>query len=297
MFQDIAPHRYSPEFCPRPPRPGDFVLAFWEDEALVCPHNNGCENAADGEKKGLSLPGYEAFCASYPEAATGLTYLLSVDDAAIFLCEQRLCPTSGHRYVSPQVFRKFEPAWLAFAGATAAHLAHWYSRRRFCGRCGEPTRPKADERALTCPACALVNYPRISPVVIVGICDGERLLMARAANGVYKRWALVAGYVEIGETLEDAVRREVAEEVGLQVKNLRYFKSQPWAFSGSLLAGFFADLDGPDKVSLDTRELAEALWFQRDQIPDNPAAKASQAAEFSLTWTMVETFRRGEEPR
>ena len=199
--------------------------------------------------------------------------------------KQERCP--GFVFKSPQVFRKFEPGWLAFAGATAAHLGQWYAQRRFCGKCSAPLSHKPDERALLCKDCGLVEYPKIAPVVIAGIIDGDRLLLTRNAAGTYRQYALVAGYVEIGETLEDAVRREVLEEVGLHVKNIRYYKSQPWAFSGSLLSGFFVELDGSDQITLDTRELSEAVWLRREDIPPAPSG-------FSLTWTMIEAFRLGQ---
>ncbi|MCL2610926.1 MAG: NUDIX domain-containing protein, partial [Defluviitaleaceae bacterium] len=122
-----------------------------------------------------------------------------------------------------------------------------------------------------------------SPVIIVGIIDGERILLTKYASG-YDRYALVAGFVEIGETLEDAVRREIKEEVGLNVCNIRYYKSQPWAFSQSLLMGFFADVYGDDNVTIDKRELSEATWFHREDIPKGYTT-------ISLTWTMIEAFR------
>ena len=133
-------------------------------------------------------------------------------------------------------------------------------------------------------------YPKISPAVIVAVTDGDRLLMSRYAGRPYGNYALIAGFTEIGETIEDTVRREVMEEVGLKVKNLRYYTSQPWSFSDSLLMGFYADLDGSPEITLDESELAEARWFSREEVPEPKGL-------FSLTGTMVNAFRKGQYPR
>ena len=117
---------------------------------------------------------------------------------------------------------------------------------------------------MVCPECKNIEYPKISPAVIVAVTNGNRLLLSRYARGGYRNYALIAGFAEVGETLEDTVRREVMEEVGLKVKNIRYYKSQPWSFSDSLLVGFFAELDGDDTITLEEEELAEAVWFERD---------------------------------
>lgn len=114
------------------------------------------------------------------------------------------------------------------------------------------------------------RVPKICPAVVVAIRNGDKLLMSRYARGTYRRYALIAGYVEVGETFEECVRREVMEEVGLKVKNIRYYKSQPWSFSDSVMIGFTADLDGDDTIRLEEDELAEAGWFSRDEIVEYP---------------------------
>ena len=133
-------------------------------------------------------------------------------------------------------------------------------------------------------------FPRISPAVIVAVTDGDRLLLTKYAGRNYTRYALIAGYTEIGETIEQTVSREVKEEVGLQVKNLRYYKSQPWGVDGNVLMGFYCDLDGSDAVCLDTNELSVAQWFTRDQIP-------AKDDGISLTREMIRVFSEGKEPR
>ena len=139
-----------------------------------------------------------------------------------------------------------------------------------------------------CPDCGLMEYPKLSPAVIVGIIHGDRILMSKYAGRGTTHYALIAGFAEIGETIEETVKREVFEEVGLHVKNLRYYKSQPWSFSDSLLFGFFAELDGEDdSITLDTQELATAGWFTREEAPAQPL-------NISLTSEMIWKFKNGE---
>ena len=122
------------------------------------------------------------------------------------------------------------------------------------------------ERMMECKECGNTVYPKISPAVIVAVTDGDRLLMTKYNNREYKRYALIAGFSEVGETLEETVHREVMEEVGVKVKNLQYYKCQPWSFSDSLLVGFFCELDGSDKIKMDEEELSVAEWLHRDEI-------------------------------
>ncbi|TFG83114.1 MAG: NAD(+) diphosphatase [Erysipelotrichales bacterium] len=274
MFQDIEPYAYHNEFIDRQPTENDYVFIINKDKVLL--------DEKDGE---LSLLQYNTVKDNFPDAIKDLIYLFSVDQAAFFLSLEEITETEPLQHKDIHVFREMKPSWLAFAGATAFHFAHWYDTHRYCGRCTGRFERKIDERAVICPSCGNVEYPRISPVVIVGIIDGDRILLTKYAKG-YKRYALVAGFVEIGETLEAALQREVLEEVGLKIKNIRYYKSQPWAFSSSLLAGFFADLDGSDNVVVDTKELAEAVWMHRDALPAGEST-------LSLTWNMIEAFRLG----
>ena len=141
-----------------------------------------------------------------------------------------------------------------------------------------------------CDRCHQMEYPKISPAVIIAVTDGNRLLLSKYNGRTYKKYALLAGFTEIGETLEQTVSREVMEEVGLKVKNLRYYKSQPWSFSGTLLFGFFCDVDGDDTLTVDHEELSMAQWVERDKIPD-------QGNNISLTKEMMMLFRDGKEPR
>jgi NAD+ diphosphatase len=143
---------------------------------------------------------------------------------------------------------------------------------------------------LRCTNCGNTIFPRISPAVIVAVTDGDRLLLSKYAGRAYTRYALLAGYTEIGETIEQTVHREVMEEVGLKVKNLRYYKSQPWGVDGNVLMGFFCDLDGDDTIYLDEQELACAQWHHRNALP-------AKDDGISLTREMIRMFEEGREPR
>ncbi|WP_434516246.1 NAD(+) diphosphatase [Dechloromonas sp. ARDL1] len=166
------------------------------------------------------------------------------------------------------VFQLAGGAAFALAGR-AVQLLDWQAQHRFCGRCGTPTEMRANEHAMHCPACDLIVYPRISPAVMVLVRAGGKLLLARSPRfkpGVY---SALAGFVEPGETLEQCARREVREEVGIEIANLRYFASQPWPFPNSLMVAFFADYAGGE-LKLDPDEIEAADWFSPDALPQLP---------------------------
>ena len=182
--------------------------------------------------------------------------------------------------------RTASPLDLAFAGVTGMQLSNWYSSRRFCPRCGQPLIHSEEERMMHCTACGQVEYPKICPAVIVGVVHQDKLLLTKYAGRAFKRYALIAGFAEIGETIEETVKREVMEEVGLKVKNLHYYKSQPWSFSDTLLMGFFAELDGEETIRLDENELSVAQWCTREEIPEDDG--------LSLTREMMRVFKEGK---
>jgi len=152
----------------------------------------------------------------------------------------------------------------------ALQLLNWVAENRHCGRCGGAMILEQGERALVCSSCRTTIYPRISPAIIVAVTSGDRLLLARSGRFPGRRmFSVLAGYVEPGETLEDCVRREIREEVGLEVRHIRYFGSQAWPFSGSLMVGFTAQHAGGD-IRVDGREILEADWFAADDLPEIP---------------------------
>ena len=143
---------------------------------------------------------------------------------------------------------------------------------------------------MRCPACGNMIYPRIAPAVIAAVTHGDKLVLTKYANRSFTRYALIAGFIEIGETAEETVAREVLEEVGLRVKNIRYYKSQPWGVAGNLSIGYFCDLDGDDTIRLDEEELACAQWFDRHSLP-------AKDDGISLTREMIRIFGEGREPK
>lgn len=151
----------------------------------------------------------------------------------------------------------------------AIQLLDWQKNHRYCGRCGVPTTLKPGEFSLVCPACGLVFYPRISPAVMVLISRGDELLLARSPRFRPGVFSALAGFVEAGETLEQCAKREVLEEVGIEITNLRYYKSQPWPFPDSLMMAFFADYAG-GVIDPDPLEIEAAGWFSRGALPTLP---------------------------
>mgnify|MGYP000698832462 CR=1 FL=1 len=158
---------------------------------------------------------------------------------------------------------------LFWTAAVAGQYVHWSLTHRYCGRCGAKTVDKTDERAKICPDCGLVNYPRVSPAVIVAVTRGRQILLGRSPRFPTGMYSVLAGFVEPGETLEDCVRREIREEVNISVKNIRYFDSQPWPFPNSLMVGFTAEYAGGD-IRVDNTEIEDADWYDVDALPRLP---------------------------
>lgn len=261
MIQDIAPHKFDNTYRNQPPKRSDFVFCIKNNRTLI---------KTECDETGFLIPTVEELCRHFPEAADEVIYLFSIDEIAYFLldCREDRMP-EGMEWQGTQYFRLMRPEYQSFAAITATQLWRWRDSRRFCGRCQTKTFHSETERAYVCPACGQIEFPKISPAVIVAITDGDRLLMSRYRGRAYRGYALIAGFVEIGETFEETVSREVMEEVGLKVKNIRYFKSQPWAFTDTEMIGFFAELDGDDTIILEENELSEAAWYHKNEIPDD----------------------------
>ena len=196
----------------------------------------------------------------------------------------------GFSYEPAATLRQTVSKDICFAAMTGWHLFTWYRNNQFCGRCGSKTEHDHKERMMRCPSCGNMIFPRIAPAVIIGVTDGDRLVLSKYAGRNYTRFALLAGFIEIGETAEEAVAREVMEEVGLKVKNVRYYGSQPWGIAGNLSIGYFCDLDGDDTIRIDKNELSEAGWYHRDSLP-------AKDDGISITREMIRIFSEGKEPR
>lgn len=222
----------------------------------------------------------------FPEAGeSSFVYLFSIDKEDFFtLLDSPASLPPEMESVSLKAYRDLkEPNDRELAVFTGFHLCSWYSQSRYCGRCGAKTVHDAKERAMRCPQCGNVIYPRINPAVIVGVISRGRLLVTRYTKG-YAHDALVAGFTEIGETFEQTVIREVKEETGLDVTDVRYYKSQPWGLASDILAGYWCTVKGDDTVTLADGELRQAVWERPEDITGQPN-------QLSLTNEMMCLFR------
>jgi len=276
MLQDLDFGRLENEYRDLAATAEDRVLCFQEGQILL----------RRGGDDSLTLP-ILGQLAPAPEA---LRYVFRMQGENYFLCADPVSPPAGFGYEPVRKLRQMQSKEICFAVMTGWHLFNWYRANRFCGCCGSPTEHDRKERMLRCGHCGNLIFPRISPAVIVAVTDGDRLLLSKYAGRAYTRFALLAGFTEIGETVEQTVHREVMEEVGLRVKNLRYYKSQPWGVDGNVLMGFYCDLDGADEIRLDTQELSLAQWHPRNALP-------AKDDGISLTREMIRVFEEGKEPR
>ncbi len=279
MIQDIAPYKYHNEYMPEPPKE-DSVLLCYEGRQICIKEDHGQifyptfrEAESCNDKRVL----YEDY-----------RYLFSIDGVSYYLgSDLNYKEIPGYDMRDIQIYRTASPKHLAFAGVTGWQLYRWYSTRKFCGHCGSPMVHDEKERMMRCPECGVMEFPKICPAVIIAVTDGDHILMSKYAGREFKKYALIAGFAEVGETIEETVRREVMEEVGLKVKNITYYKSQPWSYTDTLLLGFFCELDGERDITLDENELALAEWFRRDEMP-------VEWEGVSLTNEMMMVFKEGK---
>lgn len=278
MIHEIAPHVLDNQFKIQDPKLDDYCILYNGSKTLL--KKNSQENEIPTVAEALeitnkSVDNFEGH------------YLLNIDGRAFFLqpVANDFAAPEGYEFTGNRAFRPMSPV-ERLGGATAVHLAHWESLNKFCGKCGNITIRGDKERSIICPKCNNTVYPRISPVVIVAVRNGDKLLMAHNIDNPNPRLFLISGFVEIGESLEQAAHREVQEEAGVKIKNLRYFGSQPWPFSDSLIAGFTAELDGDETIRRQEAELSEAKWVKREDIPE-------YETDVSISCCLIENFRRG----
>lgn len=274
MIQDIEPKKMKNQFVDTQVENSDSVFAFDGEQLVIHKNREGI----------LTLPERRGMKGENGD----FTYLFAIDNTRYFLYRKEIeALPMGFETVNVRGLRQITSKDVCFAAATAYHLYVWYRDNKICGRCGVTLVHSDSQRMLKCPVCGNEVYPKVAPAVIVGVCDGDKILLTKYAGRAYKRYALIAGFTEIGETAEETVKREVMEEVGIKVKNIRYYKSQPWGTDSNLLLGFFADLDGSGEISLDREELSTGEWFPRDNIPVEDDG-------ISLTRDMIEAYRSGK---
>lgn len=193
-------------------------------------------------------------------------------------------PSDGHVFVNLRALFGSVDEQLLGVASRAAQLAEWARTHRYCGHCAAVMQLASGERAFKCPACGMIAYPRISPAMMVLIKKGDSILLARHTQSPTGRFSPLAGFLEAGESIEEAIHREVFEEVGLQVRNLQYFGSQSWPFPHSLMIAFTADYAGGEMV-LDEQEIAEAQWFgPQDVQPAQPSSVSISSLLVNAHW-------------
>lgn len=279
MIQDIFPYQLKNAFCDSVPVLDDCLFSFLDGKVLL-------KNKPDGRK---GLPSFKDLNLEI-ETINNLTlFLFTVDDVPVYLFQPKninLAMSDHLQYCPVSDLSDIFPKWAYFAGITALHLEHWYSNNVYCGKCSSSMTKAQKQRALICQNCGHTIYPSIAPVVMVAVVNEDKLLLTKYSDRFLPQWVLISGFVEIGETLEEAAKREVFEETGVHIKNLKYFGSQPWGFSDSIIVGYIADLDGSDEINIDTKELAAAAWHRRSNLP-------KELTNISIAYEMMEALRVG----
>lgn len=270
MIQDIAPHKFHNQYDPLAVPGREDIVLFFDGGRLLMKVGESPEL--------LRVKDLTEDC--------GLTYLFSLDEDQFFLLREGNTVPEGCAFTDLRTLRGASslPGEILYAVFTGKHLSDWYRDTRFCGRCGRAMTHAARKRAMKC-TCGYTAYPRIMPAVIVGVKNGDSILLTKYRTG-FQHNALIAGFTEIGETAEETVAREVMEEAGIRVKNITYYKTQPWGIAGDLLIGYYCDLDGDPSITMDKGELKYAAWVKREDIqlqPDNA----------SLTNEMMMMFKNG----
>ncbi|MGM0771214.1 MAG: NAD(+) diphosphatase [Halobacteriota archaeon] len=209
---------------------------------------------------------------------TEVIYIGTIDNKPCycFEMEENICKTDMQYFGLHELYGMIDEEMLGIA-SRAVQMADFYRTHRYCGLCGGTTRYVPKETGMQCHDCEHIAYPRISPAVIVLIERGEQLLMARSKHFPEGIYGLVAGFVEAGETIEHAAHREIREEVGVCVKDLTYFASQPWPFPSSLMIGFTAKF-AEGEIDIDPDEIEDASWFHVNDIPKLPQKKSISRA-------------------
>ena len=276
MIQDIFPHKLKNKYSPAKKATGsDQCFCFSGNELMI--------RKSEGA---VALPTIdEVQCDSDP------VYLLNLDGTDYYGIRHFTPDPDRFQWITIRELRQSVscPKEFKYLSITAYQLMNWYKDNRYCGTCGSATALSETERAIVCPACNRVIYPRIVPAVIVGVTKGDEILLTKYKGRDIPYYALIAGFTEIGETLEETVQREVLEEAGLRVKHITYYKSQPWGIVDDILAGFFCEVDGSTEIRIDENELKLAQWTKREDI-------ILQPDDFSLTNEMMSIFKDGYDP-
>lgn len=281
MIQDLNGLHLDNQYQNVKPRKEDFIISLRDGMVMLSGEHDEIHFPTWGE---VAQQGGER-AEDNDEAKKVIedtVYGFSIDGEKYFLSwNQEL---EGYRYEKLAYLRKGGPKKNLYAGLLARQIGRFYEALVYCGKCGHPMEHSDHERMMLCPHCGNHEYPKICPCVIVGIVHDGKILVSQYRNGFTDHYALIAGFAEVGETIEECVHREVYEETQLHVKNLKFYKSQPWPFSDSLLFGFFCELDGDDHIVIEEDELAMAKWAAPEDIYES-------FNDYSLTNEMLCKFR------
>lgn len=272
MLHDIEPKKYNNSYIKKKVTENSIVMMFHHGKIL-------CKN-----KDGIyTFTKY----ADLNKEICNIHYAFAIDDQDYFISDNlSIYNLEGFEFIKISELRNYFEQDEVFAAVNCSQLFRWYRNNKYCGRCAAEMQESSEERALVCPECGNIIYPRINPAIIVAVLDSDRVVLTKYAGREYKKHALIAGFTEIGESIEQTVEREVMEEVGLEVENISFYKSQPWPYSDSLLLGFIADVKGSRNIKIDVNELSEAEWVKFDDIPNDFIE-----AKFSLTKEIMQNLK------
>lgn len=261
MINEIYHKKFDNSFKDIKPSTNDYIIAFkGNDEILVKRTFNH-----------LELP---KFISIVPGR-----HIFDIDDDKYFyvLYDDLFELDDSYEFIKISAVRNNPDKLFAFASVCGKHYHYFLSHAKYCGMCGTLMVPSKIEMANICPNCSNIKYPDIMPAIAVAIMHGDEILLTKYANKPSSNYALVAGYQEIGETLEECVRREVMEEVGINIKNIKYYSSQPWGFSNTIMIGFTAEAINTN-ITLQEDELKEAIWVKREDIEymESPTSMSHQ---------------------
>jgi NAD+ diphosphatase len=275
MLHNIEPHVFNNQFIENATElENDYILHYKNNTILLIWSENG-----------HVIPQRRNF--SEPLKKEHTMYLFTLNGQNCFLLREYNGNENHFTYHEHTFLRTMPSKELAYIGAVGYHMAGWVNDHAYCSRCGSKTILKKTERAVICPSCEFTVYPKISPAIIVAIICNDKILLAKGKHYKFNFYSLIAGYVDIGETLEQTVIREAKEEIGIDVTNIRYFGNQPWPFTSSQMIGFFAEADEHQPIVVNEDELHDAKWFSLDNMPEIPN-------NISIAGEMIEAFRKGK---
>jgi NAD+ diphosphatase len=261
---------FLPAFSSEEPSPTDLFFVFEDDKLMIKAFRSTIEIPCRAEIQQLKL------------TLKSINHLGILNGISCYAAEiDQASEAEGESFQALRsLLGQLDEELFSIAGR-AFQIIHWERTHIFCCRCGNRTGAKTTERAKECPQCGLIIYPHISPAIIVAVTKGREILLANSRRFHSQLFSVLAGFVEPGETLEETVKREVKEETGIEVRNIRYFGSQPWPFPNSLMVAFTAEY-AEGEIRIDETEISEAQWFKPDKLP--PVPRTGTIARELIDW-------------